>query len=130
MKFLCLIFLMAGFSFAQTQKESTIQRDLRLLRGGGAGNGGGSLALNITASINSIALQQRIRDLGQFRSSYTTLVGGYQFCGDDVENCQISIKFYPSHKAVLVDKKGWNQLEGEEQTAKLEEIVREIDEAR
>ncbi|MFZ4715081.1 MAG: hypothetical protein ACOYL6_15275 [Bacteriovoracaceae bacterium] len=129
--FLVLSLCLYTSMFAMAQSNN-IERDLNALSKdvGGAGNGGGQIALEVGRAVNNMALQNGVANIPGFASSYRILVGDYNFCDNLASVCDIAARFYPLHKALLVDKKTWVTLSNEEKLVKLEVIVGEIDRAR
>ncbi|MFY7994305.1 MAG: hypothetical protein ACOVP4_13490 [Bacteriovoracaceae bacterium] len=131
MKMIFLGFLILVSFNSWSQSQSNIDRDLALLRDiGGAGNGGGGLALNISQAINRMAIEFGVKDIRSFSKSYRVLVGDYSFCDQINEGCSIAAKYFSDHKALLVDKKTWVTLSPEERIIRLELLMREIESAR
>lgn len=125
----CSLFLICFNLFAQ---DSKIQSDLELLssnssrRIGGAGNGGLSYALNISKMINRKALSMGVKDLRSFNKKYSILVGDYSLCETGIRECNLPATYYPSYKALLVDRKSWDQLSSEDLKVVLANLVLEI----
>jgi len=135
MKSFLVIFILICASVPAWSQADNIKRDLKLLDGpgdsvGGAGNGGGGLAINISQTVNRIAMHMGLKDIRGFSKSYRLLIGDYNFCGQNIKNCDTSVQFFSSHRALLIDKKTWVKLTNDEKLMNLEMMVREIDNAR
>ncbi|MDH4468905.1 MAG: hypothetical protein QE271_12670 [Bacteriovoracaceae bacterium] len=122
---LCLLFFSTSLSLFAQVVDPNVVSDLRRLKTseeiGGAGNGGGALALAITRELNLTALNSGI-DLVRLRSRYSLLVGNYNF----EEGFSRAAHYYKNEHALLVNQSSWELLSTEEKNNLLLSLVQQI----
>ncbi|OFZ26704.1 MAG: hypothetical protein A2381_17075 [Bdellovibrionales bacterium RIFOXYB1_FULL_37_110] len=89
---------------------------------GGAGNGGGSIALQIARDVNRLALR---RGYNHISTDLKVLVGKYNFCSDLKPNCNITARFYSGYQILLVDHNNWVKLDDNQRANYFYDLLRE-----
>lgn len=128
-------FLLASLCVSATASppnDPRIVATLRKFRGGGgvggAGNGGGRLALGISRRVNARIFQLADPSSEGRRVDYRIAVGSYDFCWDDrpAGRCETIQRFYPVESAFLVDRDGWLEATPESQSILIDSMAREF----
>jgi len=89
---------------------------------GGAGNGGGGIALQIARKVNRLALH---RGYNHISTDLKVLVGKYNFCSDLMPDCKITARFYSGYQILLVDHDNWFKLDNNQREKYFDDLLLE-----